>query len=248
MRAVIAVVLALSATPAWAVEAVVRDGDTLQLGEITYRLEGIDAPELDQRCINQFADPSACGLEAREALTKLIGGRAVTCRDLGPEPASKGRRLGTCSIAGDSDSLSRRLVQEGLALNVAVGGKDRFAGDETRAREERKGLWKGCFIAPESFRRWNRNAPLLGGACREDKRAELVDLLLPDEPLMPPDCTIKGKLAKRARITGNVGVYQLRGCPSYASLAKPNRWFCSEDDARAAGFRKAYNCRLSGKR
>ena len=46
--------------------------------------------------------------------------------------------------------------------------------------------------------------------------------------------TIKGKLAKRARLTGNVGVYQLRGCPSYASLTKPNRWFCSEDDARAA--------------
>jgi hypothetical protein len=26
-------------------------------------------------------------------------------------------------------------------------------------------------------------------------------------------------------------------------MTKPDRWFCSEDDAQAAGFRRAYNCR-----
>ena len=60
---------------------------------------------------------------------------------------------------------------------------------------------------------------------------------------MPPGCPIKGKLAVRARVTGNVGIYHLQSCRSYAGLTKPNRWFCSEDDAQAAGFRKAYNCR-----
>ena len=60
---------------------------------------------------------------------------------------------------------------------------------------------------------------------------------------MPPGCPIKGKFAVRARVTGNVGVYHLQGCRSYAGLTKPERWFCSEDDAQAAGFRKAYNCR-----
>ena len=34
-----------------------------------------------------------------------------------------------------------------------------------------------------------------------------------------------------------------RGCPSYPATTRPDRWFCSEDDAQAAGFRKAYNCR-----
>jgi len=46
-------------------------------------------------------------------------------------------------------------------------------------------------------------------------------------------------------VTGNVGIYHLRGCPSYAAMAKPDRWFCSEDDAEASGFRKAFNCRPS---
>ena len=59
---------------------------------------------------------------------------------------------------------------------------------------------------------------------------------------MPPGCRIKGKLAMRARVTGNVGVYHLQGCRSYPALTKPDRWFCSEEDAQAAGFRKAYNC------
>ena len=71
----------------------------------------------------------------------------------------------------------------------------------------------------------------IGGRPLRDVAREIVELA-------------RTGLARRARLTGNVGVYQLRGCPSYASLTKPNRWFCSEDDARAAGFRKAYNCRI----
>jgi hypothetical protein len=31
--------------------------------------------------------------------------------------------------------------------------------------------------------------------------------------------------------TGNVGVYHLQACRSYPALTKPDRWFCSEEDA-----------------
>jgi methylphosphotriester-DNA--protein-cysteine methyltransferase len=71
----------------------------------------------------------------------------------------------------------------------------------------------------------------------------LREILFPDEPAMPADCPIKARFAVRARVTGNVGIYHLQTCRSYAGLTKPNRWFCTEDDAQAAGFRKAYNCR-----
>jgi len=47
-------------------------------------------------------------------------------------------------------------------------------------------------------------------------------------------CSIKGKIAKRAQITGDRGIYHLEGCRSYRSLTTPNRWFCTEEDARAA--------------
>jgi methylphosphotriester-DNA--protein-cysteine methyltransferase len=59
---------------------------------------------------------------------------------------------------------------------------------------------------------------------------------------MPPGCSIKGKIAKRAQITGDRGIYHLEGCRSYRNLTTPNRWFCTEEDARAAGYRKAFNC------
>ena len=62
---------------------------------------------------------------------------------------------------------------------------------------------------------------------------------------MPPGCSIKGKFAVRARVTGNLGIYHLQACRSYPGLGNPDRWFCSEEDAQAAGFRKAYNCRLA---
>jgi len=72
---------------------------------------------------------------------------------------------------------------------------------------------------------------------------EIRAVLFPSELAMPPACSIKGKFAARARVTGNLGIYQLQGCRSYAGLTRPDRWFCSEEDARAAGFRRAFNCR-----
>src|SRR5580700_7712119 len=72
----------LLASPTRAAEVSVRDGNTIQLGDITYRLEGTDAPELDQTCINDQADPWTCGLDARDALARIIGGRIVRCDDL----------------------------------------------------------------------------------------------------------------------------------------------------------------------
>jgi len=40
-------------------------------------------------CIDEHADAWACGVEARDQLTKLIGSRAVRCGDLGADPAFK---------------------------------------------------------------------------------------------------------------------------------------------------------------
>ena len=52
---------------------------------------------------------------------------------------------------------------------------------------------------------------------------------------MPSGCNIKGKFAVRARVTGNLGIYHLQACRSYPALTKPDRWFCSEEDAQAPG-------------
>ncbi|WP_213774886.1 thermonuclease family protein [Bradyrhizobium sp. dw_78] len=242
--AICALVFALGiALPALAASPVVRDGNTIQLGEITYRLDGVDAPELDQICIDNHADSWNCGAEARDQLTKLIGGRPVHCDDRGPDKNFRKRHLGVCTVAGETASLNQQLVRLGFALDLEPSAKSRFAKDQADARNERRGLWKGCFVSPQEFRRGKRDGTLLGGSCPADKDREIRGVLFPDDPAMPSHCSIKARFAVRAHVTGNIGIYHLQGCPSYPALTKPDRWFCSEDDARAAGFRRAFNCR-----
>jgi endonuclease YncB( thermonuclease family) len=230
-----------------AASAIVRDGSTLQLGNLTYRLDGIDVPTVDQLCIDEHADSWTCGIEARDQLTKLIGGRQVRCDDLGPDPAFKKRHLGVCKVEGETTSLSQLLVRNGFALNVEASATGRFQLDEARAKEDRQGLWKGCFAAPREFRVAKKDGALLGAACRTDRDREIREALFPEDLVMPASCNIKGKYAVRARVTGNLGIYHLQACRSYPGLTKPDRWFCSEEDAQAAGFRRAYNCRSTTK-
>jgi endonuclease YncB( thermonuclease family) len=247
MRLLLAMLATLLTSPGWAADAVIKDGGTIQLAGTTYRLDGIDAPELDQICVDDHADPWTCGVEARDRLARMTARRDVRCRDLGADPTYGKRRIGLCTIEGETASLNQTLVREGFALDSGPAAKGRFKADETAAKDALAGLWKGCFAAPQEFRHWQKTTPLLGASCRTDKDRELRDIVFPADTAMPPGCSIKAKFAVRARVTGNVGIYHLQGCRSYAGLTKPERWFCSEEDAQAAGFRRAYNCR-GGKR
>jgi endonuclease YncB( thermonuclease family) len=243
MRWFILILLIFAASQSFAASPIVRDGGTIELTDATYRLDGIDAPAFDQLCIDDHADSWTCGVEARDQLASLIGGREVHCEDLGTDATTKNRHVGICTVEGETVSLNQLLVRQGFALNFEPSAKGRFREDEAGAKDNRRGLWKGCFAAPQEFRGGKKDGALLGGSCRADKDREIREVLFPEYPAMPPGCSIKGKFALRARVTGNVGIFHLQACRSYPPLTKPDRWFCSEDDARAAGFRKAYNCR-----
>jgi endonuclease YncB( thermonuclease family) len=233
----------LPATPVLAANAIVHDGDTIELGDVTYRLDGIDAPELDQICIDDHADPWSCGVDARDQLTKLINGRAVRCDDLGVDKTSKKRHVGVCTAEGETASLNQQLAKLGMAISFEPALKVHTKDDAAAAKADKTGLWKGCFVAPQEFRIGKKDGVLIGGSCRADRDKEIRAVLFPEDLAQPPACAIKAKFAVRARVTGNVGIYHLQGCRSYAGLTRPDRWFCSEDDARAAGFRRAFNCR-----
>ena len=242
MRWLILIVAILVCGPGFAANSTVHDGGTIDVGGVTYRLGGIDAPAPDQVCIDDHADSWACGAEARDQLASLIGGRDVRCEDLGADMVYNKWRLGTCTAGNDDTSLNQLLVRRGLAVNVASAA-NRFVADESEAKNNRRGLWKGCFVAPQDFRTGKKDGALLGGACRTDKDREIREALFPQDSAMPSGCAIKGKYALRAHVTGNIGIYHLQACRSYPAMTNPDRWFCSEDDAKAAGFRKAYNCR-----
>jgi endonuclease YncB( thermonuclease family) len=48
------------------------DGDTLAIGSTKIRLEGIDAPETDQVCLNANGVYWACGIDARDQLAEKL--------------------------------------------------------------------------------------------------------------------------------------------------------------------------------
>jgi endonuclease YncB( thermonuclease family) len=242
------VLAVLCASQSRAAGVIVRDAGTVQLAEMTYRLAAIDAPTFDQICIDEHADPWACGVEARDYLAKLIGDHPVHCEDRGLDPTAKKRHIAICTVEGETTSLNQLLVRGGFALNFEPAGTGLFKADEAGARDNRRGLWRGCFVAPQEFRKGRKDGALLGGSCRADKDREIRAALFPDDLAMPSGCTIKGKFAIRARVTGNVGVYQLQACRGYPILTRPDRWFCSEEDAEAAGFRRAYNCRAGARK
>lgn len=106
MRRLLAIALAiLVAVPAHA--QIVTDGDTLKLNGKTYRLWGIDAPELQQTC----ADGWKAGDMSAIYLKGLIEGRTVTC-----EPKTKDRYGRTVAICkADGQDLGAAMVRAGMA-------------------------------------------------------------------------------------------------------------------------------------
>jgi endonuclease YncB( thermonuclease family) len=122
--------------------AIVNDGDSLTLGTERVRLRGIDAPEYAQICAKDGVN-YACGRRSREALARLVAGKAVSCS--GSERDRYGRLLGACEAGGVD--LNRTQVETGWA--VAYGN---YAEEENQARLRRLGLWAGSFDRPRHWR------------------------------------------------------------------------------------------------
>jgi endonuclease YncB( thermonuclease family) len=242
MRLLIAALLLAMAGPSLAAETVATDGATIRVNRTIYRLDGIDAPEVDQTCLDEHDEAWACGVAGRDRLSAHIANHAVHCDDKGPDTIYKYRRLGICTVEGEGTTLNEWLIREGWAIKVNPDAKGRFAAEEADARSNRRGLWNGCFADPRDMRGWDQNgARLIGQGCQADHKNRTREKLFRVDSAMPPGCPIKAKLALRA--IGYDGIYHLPSCGSYRGLKRAQRWFCSEEDAKAAGFRKALTCR-----
>jgi endonuclease YncB( thermonuclease family) len=91
MRGWFAGLVLIVTSPVWAADAIISDGDTLTLGGTKFRLDGIDAPEFNQICLDEKGQTWKCGLNARDALAKRIANHAVRCDDKGPDKAHPDR-------------------------------------------------------------------------------------------------------------------------------------------------------------
>ena len=246
MRLLIAAMIFALVAPALAAEPEVTGAGTVRLDDMTFRLDGINAPDIDQMCLDPKGALWPCGVEARDRLNAFVQRRTVRCDDKGPDPAFKQRRIGVCSVEGEAATLNQWAVREGWAMKRDGDAKDAtkgaLAAEEADARDNRRGLWAGCFADPDDVRRWNVGGRLFGAACQAGHDNRTRDKLFRVDSPMPTGCRIKGKLALRAHIAGYLGIYHMPGCRSYRALKRAQRWFCSEEDAQAEGFRKALTC------
>lgn len=189
----------------------VIDGDTFDVGAVRVHLFGIDAPESDQTCVTQQGANWDCGAWVTAEVATRFDGRIARCEVLDVD--RYGRSVARCRVEGVD--VARQLVREGLAFAYRRYSLD-YDLDEKSAAVRDVGLHASRVQSPAQFRK-ARNA---GG------------------PQSTTDCAIKGNISSKG-----VRIYHVPGQRDYAqtriAAEKGERWFCNEDEARAAGWRKA---------
>lgn len=216
----LAFALAASSAPVYGT-AVAGDGDSLTVGGQRIRLFGIDAPEFDQSCTRSGAQ-WACGQEASLQLGKLVTGRQVRCVPTGVDDF--GRTLARCSAGGVD--VNRTMVALGYAVAFRRYSLDYVSAEET-ARNNRRGMWAGTFQMPSEVRAVSKGSSKPGTA----RRAKAPPP--PRQSFASDACNIKGNRSRRGE-----WIYHVPGMPYYEQT-RAEDMFCSEADARAAGYRRA---------
>ena len=189
----------------------VVDGDTFRLGSLSIRLHGIDAPEQDQTCKDKDGATWSCGAWVTERARALFQNRMAHCVEITTD--RYGRTVARCSVAGQD--MGQRLVSDGLAFAYRRYSMA-YDLDEKAALVAGRGLHGSRVQKPADFRR--------SGASNRDAAG-------------PAGCLIKGNISASGRI------FHVPGQEHYdrtrIARSKGERWFCSEPEAIAAGWRKA---------
>lgn len=193
-------------------KASVVAGDIIRIGSTNIRLSGIEAPEADQKCSSGGKKRWACGEAAQASLTKLVRGKTLRCELSGAD--DEGRQFGVCKTvnAGSAQDIAALLVKEGAVFSKG-GLWGSYDSLESEAKARKTGLWRGDAERPAEY------------------RAKLWEQA---RKAAPEGCPIKGQVAGERR------TYVLPWAADYGSVriktSRGERWFCSENEAKAAGW------------
>lgn len=197
----------------------VIDGDTFDVGTTRVRLFGIDAPEGDQPCTDAQGIVLACGSFVTTQVRDAYRGKQATCRQVDTD--RYGRSVARCVVGGVD--VGQNLVASGLAFAFAQYSRDYIAVEKAAIRAGR-GIHAYDIQRPSQF--------------RAEKREVAAAAAKTPAQVGENGCTIKGNIsAKGARI------FHVAGQRDYQKTSiktnKGERWFCSAQEARAAGWRAA---------
>ncbi len=186
-------------------------GDIIRIDNKLVRLAGIEAPDRQQTCARQPGNKKwRCGEQAQAALERLLRSKPVSCLPAGTDDAE--RIIAKCTV--DGRDIAADLVAEGHAFAAGnlFGG---YTFQEAEAKQKKIGIWSGDAERPEAYR---------------EKLWDTAKKTAPD------GCPIKGRIS-----SAGAKVYLLPWAGDYGGTtiraAKGERWFCSEREALAAGWR-----------
>lgn len=221
-----------SATEQWVSgTATVIDGDTLDFSGVRVRLFGIDAPEPEQSCL--LGEESwNCGGDATALLSKLVEGRKTICQST--ETDDRGRLVAVSDR--DGLDLGLTMVEGGLAIALE-NGPERYTTAEALRKTHRIGIWASEFQMPAQWRAENpqeaASAALVsvqstpsGTSSRQNLNPERVYR-------NQSGCAIKGNRNRRGE-----WIYHLPSM-QYYDQTRPEELFCTEIQARNAGYRRS---------
>ncbi len=210
----------------------IREGDQITIGNSRIRLGGIDAPSVDQLCLNHSGERWTCGVAARDELIKHAGGKSWTCHV--KQTDRRGRQIARCEV--DGEDIQKWMVKSGWALAYVRFSHD-YDADEKAARDAKAGMWQGAFIAPWDWRVRNKKTTILGSAKPPDNASTILLASASGSVAPSPDCTIKGNVNRSGEC-----IFHQPTSRWYAriemKISKGTRWFCSVEEAEAAGCRE----------
>ena len=137
------------------------DGDTVHINNLKIRLEGIDAPEIKQKCKKEklkisstlgytFYEDYDCGKNAKEKLKAKVNDSNIKCISFTKDRYK--RYLATCFK--EEINLNGWMVRNGYAVAYRKYSK-KFVSQEIFAKKEKLGLWSGTFMMPWDYRKNN---------------------------------------------------------------------------------------------
>ena len=201
----------------------VIDGDTIEVAGTRMRLHGINSPERAETCRDRDGSPWRCGEWAALEMRALAEGRRADCTDLGER--THGRVVARCSL--DGRDLAALAIEGGLAracprFALAHPHSQGYEAMERAAIRARAGSFRGVVPEPTGF-----CLPREGAQAAPVQRAAASG-----------SCPIKGNISRAGE-----RIYHVPGQANYdrtrIDTRAGERWFCSEAEARAAGWRRA---------